>query len=336
MVTAEQRRTAVTTAMTTAEISERRACRFTGFARSSQRYQSRRPPDTELRARLHEIAAQRRRWGYRQLTRVLRREGRRINPKKVQRLYQEEGLQVRRRKRKRRAVVPRTPMPAPTRANERWSMDFVRDTLGDGRVFRSFTLVDDCTRESPAIEVDFSLTGARVARVLDRVAGRRGYPRAIVCDNGPEFAGADLDEWAHQHGVLLDFIDPGKPVQNAFIESFNGTFRDECLNEHWFTSLADAQRTIEAWRIDYETERPHSRLKDLTPREFAQALAKAPSSLTPTTGPSKSPVQSWGSRQSESTRSWRLSVVTRCPCETDGKSATARAASRAARKNMCT
>jgi putative transposase len=227
VVTPEQRRTAVTTAMTTAEVSERRACRFTGFARSTQRYRSRRSPDTALRARLHELAA--RRWGYRQFCRVLRREEWRINYKRVQRVYQEEGLQVRRRKRKRRAVVPRTPMPAPTAANER--------------------------------------------------------PRVISCDNGPEFAGADLDEWAHAHGVMLDFIDPGKPVQNAFIESFNGTFRDECLNENWFVSLSDAQRTIEAWRIAYECERPHSKLKDLTPREFAQALATTTLSLPPTTGP---------------------------------------------------
>lgn len=285
MVTPEQRRTAVTTAMTTAEVSERRACRFTGFARSTQRYRSRRPPDTALRARLHELAARRRRWGYRQFCRVLRREGWRINYKRVQRVYQEEGLQVRRRKRKRRAVVPRTPMPVPTAANERWGMDFVRDTLGDGRGFRSFTLVDECTRECPAIEVDFSLPGERVARVLDRVASVRGYPRVISCDNGPEFAGAALDDWAHAHGVMLDFIDPRKPVQNAFIESFNGTFRNECLNENWFVSLYDAQRTIEAWRIDYECERPHSKLKDLTPREFAQSLASATLSLPPTTGP---------------------------------------------------
>lgn len=285
MVTPEQRRTAVHHVMTTAEVSERRACRFTGFARSTQRYVSVRPPDTALRARLHELAAKRRRWGYRQLTRVLRREGPPINRKRVQRLYQEEGLQVRRRRRKRRAVVPRVPVAVPTRPNERWSMDFVRDTLGDGRVIRCFTLVDDCTRECPAIEVDVSLPGERVVRVLDRVAAVRGYPRAIVCDNGPEFVSAALDEWAHRHQVVLDFIDPGKPVQNAFIESFNGTFRDECLNESWFVSLADAQRTIEAWRIDYECERPHSRLKDLTPREFALVLADATTSTTLTPGP---------------------------------------------------
>jgi len=285
VVTPEQRRTAVHHVMTTAEVSERRACRFTGFARSTQRYVSVRPPDTALRARLHELAAKRRRWGYRQLTRVLRREGWPINRKRVQRLYQEEGLQVRRRRRKRRAVVPRVPVAVPTRPNERWSMDFVRDALGDGRVFRCFTLVDDCTRECPAIEVDVSLPGERVVRVLDRVAAVRGYPRAIVCDNGPEFVSAALDEWAHARQVVLDFIDPGKPVQNAFIESFNGTFREECLNESWFVSLADAQRTIEAWRIDYECERPHSRLKDLTPREFALVLADATTSTTLTPGP---------------------------------------------------
>src|SRR5690606_19498344 len=163
--TAEQRRTAVSHVMATAEVSERTACRFTGFARSTQRYVSVRPPDTALRARLHELAAKRRRWGYRQLTRVLRREGLPINRKRVQRLYQEEGLQVRRRRRKRRAVVPRAPVAVPTRPNERWSMDFVRDTLGDGRAFRCFTLVDDCTRECPAIEVDVSLPGERVVRV---------------------------------------------------------------------------------------------------------------------------------------------------------------------------
>lgn len=283
MVTPEQRRTAVTSAMTTADLSERCACRFTGFARASQRYRTQRAPDTELRARLHDLAARRPRWGYRQFARVLRRQGPRVNRKRVQRVYQEEGLQVRRRKRKRRAVVPRVPMAVPTRANERWSMDVVHDTLGDGRSFRALTIVDDCTRECPAIEVDFSLPGARVTAVLDRLARSRGVPQAIVCDNGPEFAGQDLDEWAYAHHVVLAFIQPGKPTQNAFIESFNGTFREECLNENWFVSLHDAQRTIEAWRIDYETERPHSRLRDLTPREFALALTSAtPSTTTPT------------------------------------------------------
>jgi putative transposase len=232
---------------------------------------------------LHELATKKPRWGYRQLTRLLRREpGPRINYKRVQRIYQQEGLQVRRRRRKHRARVPRVPMPVPKQPNERWSMDFVRDTLGDGRAFRALTIVDDCTRESPAIEVDFSLPGERVVAVLNHLARTRGLPNAIVCDNGPEFAGEALDEWAFTHGVLLDFIDPGKPTQNAFIESFNGTFREECLNENWFVSLTDAQRTIEAWRVDYNTERPHSKLRDGTPREFALNLTStATSSITP-------------------------------------------------------
>jgi putative transposase len=222
---------------------------------------------------LQALATKKPRWGYRQLTRVLRREpGPRINYKRVQRIYQQEGLQVRRRRRKHRAKVPRTPMPVPTQANERWSMDFVRDTLGDGRAFRALTIVDDCTREAPAIEVDFSLPGERVVAVLDRLARTWGKPKAIVCDNGPEFASAALDEWAYRNDVTLNFIDPGKPTQNAFIESFNGTFREECLNENWFVSLADAQQTIEAWRVEYNTERPHSRLRDCTPREFALHL----------------------------------------------------------------
>lgn len=282
MVTPEQRRTAVTLAIETAGISERRACRFTSFARSSQRYHSRRPPDTELRARLHELASRKPRWGYRQLTRVLRRApGPRINYKRVQRLYQADGLQVRRRRRKRRATVPRTPLSVPTQPNERWSMDFVRDSLGDGRVFRSLTIVDNCTRESPAIEVDCSIPGERVVAVLDRLATTHGLPAALVCDNGPEFTSEALDEWAYQHGVKLDFIDPGKPTQNAFIESFNGTFREECLNENWFVSLADAQQTIEAWRVEYNTERPHSKLRDLTPREFALHLTSTAVSPSP-------------------------------------------------------
>jgi putative transposase len=279
VVTPEQRRTAVTMAMETADLSERRACRFLCFARSSQRYRTRRAPQRELRDRLHTLAVLRPRWGYRRLHRLLHREGWTHNRKLTQRVYREEGLQVRRRKRK-RVAVPRTPLTAPTRPNERWSMDFVSDALGDGRKFRAMTLVDDCTRECPAIEVDVSLPGGRVVRVLDRVARARGYPVAIVCDNGPEFRGEALDQWAHQHRVQLAFIEPGKPVQNAFVESFNGKLRDECLNENWFVSLADAQQMIEAWRVDYNDARPHSGLADRTPTEFANELLLTTSSLT--------------------------------------------------------
>lgn len=283
MVTPEHRRTAVTRAQATAEISERRACRFTGFARTTQRYVSRRSPRLELRARLLILAARRPRWGYRRLFVLLRREGWRVNRKLVQRLYREAGLIVRRRTRK-HVAVSRTPLPIATRVNERWSMDFVSDALGNGRKIRALTVVDDFTRECPVIEVDFSLPGERVVRVLAQLARTRGLPRSIRCDNGPEFAGQILDQWAHVHGVLLDFIDPGKPTQNAVAESFNGRLRDECLNESWFVSLADAQATIEAWRVDYMTARPHSSLAGRTPSEFASARQVSATATTHFTG----------------------------------------------------
>jgi putative transposase len=284
VVTPAQRRAAVTDAMLAAQLSERRACRFTGFPRATQRYRAQRPPDTALRTELRRLAERRRRWGYRQLWRVLRRGGERVNRKRVQRVYQAEGLQVRRRRRKRRVSVPRRPLPMPTLLNERWSMDFVRDTLGDGRVFRALTIVDDCSRESLAIVVDFSLPATRVMTALDQLAATRGLPTGIVCDNGPEFTSAALDDWAYHRGVQLDFIDPGKPVQNAVVESFNGTLRDECLNENWFVSLWDAQQTIEAWRIDYQRERPHSSLQGLTPEEFANSLTSGTLGSTPNPG----------------------------------------------------
>lgn len=269
MVTPSKRRFAVTEAREAARISERRACRFTGFSLSTQRYHSRRPAECDLRQRLKELAEKRPRWGYRRLYVLLKREGCKRNRKLVQRLYREEGLSVRRRKRRKMVAVARSPMRSALSANERWSIDFVRDTLANGRVFRGFTVVDDFTRECPAIEVDHSLPGERVAHTLDRLAGERGLPKAIVCDNGPEFQGQVLDFWAHRHGVALSFIQPGKPVQNAYIESFNGKLRDECLNENYFTSLLDARTTIEAWRQDYNETRRHSSLGDLTPTEFA-------------------------------------------------------------------
>lgn len=227
-----------------------------------------------------ELATKKPRLGYRQLTRLLRRQpGPRINYKRVQRLYQLEGLQVRRRRRKHRAKVPRMPMPVPTRPNERWSMDFrAGHVRGRSRVPRP----NDRGRlyaRSSSDRGGLSLPGARVVAVLDRLARTHGLPNAIVCDNGPEFAGEALDEWAYMHNVTLDFIDPRKPTQNAFIESFNGTFREECLNENWFVSLTDAQQTIEAWRVEYNTERPHSKLRDCTPREFALNLTSTATSL---------------------------------------------------------
>jgi len=254
--------------MTAAGLTERQACRYTGFSRSSQRYTATRAPQTALRERLLTLATLRPRWGYRRLHWLLRREGQPVNRKRIYRLYRELGLVVRRRKRK-RVAVPRSPLPTPTRPNQRWSMDFITDALADGRKFRCLTLGDDCTRESPAIETDFSLPGERVVGVLERVGAERGFPEVIVCDNGPEFTSQVVDQWAHHRGVRLHFIDPGKPVQNAFAESFNGRLRDECLNDHWFLSLSDAQHTIEAHRKDHNTARPHSSLGDLTPSEYA-------------------------------------------------------------------
>jgi putative transposase len=263
-------------------MSQRRSCALVGIDRTSCRYVTRRLPDQDLRAKLVALAKDRPRWGYRMLTDVLRRE-RVVNHKKVHRLYKLEGLQVRRRRRKRVVAGKRVPLVPARRANERWSMDFTRDTLANGRAFRTLNIVDDHTRECPAIEVDHSLPGRRVVRVLERLAQTRGLPGTIVVDNGPEFAGRVLDRWAYERGVHLHFIDPGKPVQNAFVESFNGKFRDECLNEHWFVDLRDACRTIETYRRDYNSYRPHSSLGGLTPEEFASRSA----SLQAPTAPSE-------------------------------------------------
>lgn len=280
MVTPAARRQVVEVLRGVHDLSERRACGLIGLNRSTWRYGSRRSENVELRERIREIAATRRRFGYRRIHDMLRREGLVVNHKRVHRLYRLDGLAVRTRRRKRVAVGERRPMAVPTGANERWSMDFVQDTLANARTFRTLNVVDDFTRECLVIEVDTSLPGVRVARALDRVAVERGVPKAIVMDNGPEFAGKVLDAWAYERGVRLEFIRPGKPVENAFVESFNGRFRDECLNEHWFTSLGDARFTIECWRRDYNHVRPHGSLGRIPPAEFA-ARAAALRSATP-------------------------------------------------------
>jgi len=205
---------------------------------------------------------------------MLRREGWVVNKKRVHRIYREEGLTVRLTRRRKRASHLRMVPPQASQLNERWSMDFVADTLLDGRRFRALTVVDNWSRHSPLIEVDFALTGAKVVTALERVAKHRGYPKMITVDNGSEFASKALDAWAYAHGVKLDFIRPGKPVENAMIESFNGRFRDECLNAQVFISLHDARQKIETWRIDYNEHRPHGSLGDLTPREFAEQAAQ--------------------------------------------------------------
>ncbi len=204
-----------------------------------------------------------------------------MNHKRVHRLYRLEGLALRRRAKKKRTREPREPIVVPTRLNQRWSMDFMRDTFASGRTFRTFNVIDDLSRENRTIEVDHSLPGARVVRALDAAAAVHGYPDEIVCDNGPEFTGRTLDQRAYQHGVRVRFIDPGRPVQNAIIESFNGRMRDECLNQHWFLDLADARRIIAAWREDYNTRRPHSALGGRTPEEFARFTeGRSPASPT--------------------------------------------------------
>ena len=245
------------------------------MARSTHRYRSRRAEgDAALRTRLKELAAKRMRFGYRRLTAMLVREGRQANHKRVYRLYREEGLAMRIRQRRRIRWSGVVASPAASKPNQRWSMDFVSDCVSTGTVIRMLTVVDDCTRECPVIEVDTSLGGLRVRRVLDRIASARGLPEAIVVDNGPEFRGRALAAWSEERGVRLEFIQPGKPVQNAFVESFNGRLRDECLNANWFTSLSDARRKIETWRQDYNQQRPHSSLNYMPPAEFARTRAE--------------------------------------------------------------
>jgi putative transposase len=255
-------------------LSKQRACHLTDLQVSSYYYKSRKQDDGPLRRRILQLAEERRRFGQYRIYILLRREGWKVNHKRVARLYREEGLQVRRRKRKKRAAVVRVPLPAPARPNERWSMDFLMDVLSGGRRIRVLAIVDDYTRECLAVETDTSLGGARVVRVLERLAEFRGKPEGIKVDNGPEFSGRVLDAWAYQNKIRLDFIRPGKPVENAYIESFNGRLRDECLNTNEFVSLREAQDLIEAWKDDYNEKRPHGSLGHLTPREFAKQEAE--------------------------------------------------------------
>lgn len=257
-------------------LSERRACALVGLGRSSARYRPRpRPDEAGLRVRLRQLAGERRRFGYRRLHALLRREGVVVNHKRVERLYRAEGLAVRHRARKRVARPGRGRVAAPAAPNEQWGVDFVSDALACGRRIRAFAVLDLFTREALAIEVDTSLPGERVVGVLERVACRRGRPQRLVLDNGPELAGLAVDRWAAARGVRLCFIAPGKPIQNAVVESFNGRFRDECLNEHWFSSLADARRIVEDWRADYNRARPHSALGYRPPEEFRAAFDEA-------------------------------------------------------------
>jgi putative transposase len=251
-------------------LSERRACELAGLCRTTNRYRKRTPEDGELRKRLQTLAELNPRYGSPRLSVLIRREFGAINHKRVERLYGEEALQLPRRRRRKRGKRS-APLPVPKEPNQRWSMDFMSDSLSDGRRFRTLEIVDDFTRECVGIEVDTSFRGSRVAQVCERISAERALPEAIVADNGPEFTSKAFLAWCESRGVRMHFIDPGKPTQNAFIESFNGKFRDECLNEHWFLSLSHARHLIEEWRRKYNEERPHSSLGYLTPRAFRQA-----------------------------------------------------------------
>jgi len=251
------------------DYSQRRACRLVGVAPKVYRYRTRRSDDGVLRTRLKDLAAQRRRFGYRRLHLLLKREGTTVNHKKLFRIYREEKLMVRKRGGRKRALGTRAPMTIPQGANQRWSLDFVSDALADGRRFRVLAIVDDFTRECLALVADTSLSGARVARELDAVIARRGKPHVVVSDNGTELTSTAILRWQQECGVDWHYIQPGKPIQNAFVESFNGRLRDECLNETAFRSLAHARALITEWRDDYNGRRPHTSLGGLTPAEFA-------------------------------------------------------------------
>jgi len=260
MVTPGARREAVAHLRADHAVSERRACLVIGADRTSVRYRRRRGDDGAVRARLRALAAERRRFGYRRLHVLLGREGIRLNHKKLRRLYGLERLQVRRRGGRKRAVGTRAPMTLPEGPNQRWSLDFVSDTLTDGRRLRILAVVDDFTRECLCLVVDTSLSGKRVARELDAIIARRGPPLMVVSDNGTELTSLAILQWSQDRKVDWHYIAPGKPQQNAFVESFNGRLRDECLNETLFTSLTDARTVLAAWQHDYNEVRPHSAL----------------------------------------------------------------------------
>ena len=252
------------------DYSERRACALTRQHRSTQRKPSRRDPRLELRQRMHEIAQTRIRYGYRRIQIMLRREGWPISRNLVYRLYREEGLALRsKRPRRRKMIVHREARVKPSRPNQVWSLDFVHDQLSGGQKFRILTVVDVYSREGLATEVDYRLRAENVVEVLNRLVRQRGAPKFLFADNGAEFTGHLVDLWAYHHNVRIDFSRPGKPTDNAFIETFNGSLRDECLNLHWFDNLAEAKRLIEAWRIDYNVSRPHMGIGNIPPREYA-------------------------------------------------------------------
>jgi putative transposase len=270
MVTPVAKREAVAHLSQVYEVSQRRACVVIGADRTSIRYRSRKPDDGAVRSRLRELAAARRRFGYRRLHLLLGRDGLHLNHKKLRRLYREERLQVRRRGGRKRALGTRAPMTIPQGPNQRWSLDFVSDTLTDSRRFRILTVVDDYSRECLCLVADTSLSGMRVTRELDTLIAERGRPAMCVSDNGTELTSMAMLRWSQETQIEWHYIAPGKPTQNAFIESFNGRLRDELLNETLFSSLAHARVVLADWKDDYNTVRPHSAIGNLPPAAYAK------------------------------------------------------------------
>lgn len=284
MVSPPQRRTVVAQAIAVHGVSERRACAAFGFSRSSQRYRSVRDDDA-VRTRLKELAGERRRFGYRRLHILLKREGVEINLKKTYRLYREEGLAVKKRKGRKRAIGTRAPLPRPDSIGQVWSLDFMSDALTDGRRFRVLGVMDQCSRECLALVADTSLPGARVVRELELLVERHGPPKAIVSDNGTELTSRAVLQWASEQRIEWHYIAPGRPMENGFTESLNGKIRDECLNEHWFETLREAKEIIENWRLDYNTVRPHSALNYETPAAYAAAQGPGSARLAAVAAP---------------------------------------------------
>ena len=280
MVTPAARRNVVAHAVGYHGLSERRACLILGVDRSSHRYRSRRPDDAALRGRIRELAHERRRFGYRRLFILLRRDGEASGRNRIYRLYREEGLSVKKRRARRRATGTRAPILVVARANARWSLDFVHDQTANGRRFRILNIVDDVTRECLASIADTSISGTRVARELTALIAWRGRPGMIVSDNGTELTSNAVLAWASEHRIDWHYIQPGKPIQNAFTESFNGRMRDELLNESLFFGLSHARAEIAAWVVDYNNERPHSALGYRTPAAFAATLVPPPTAAT--------------------------------------------------------
>ena len=272
MVTPDAKRHAVAHLCEVHGVSQRRACDVLSVDRSSIRYQSTRVDNEAERNAIKRISRERRRFGYRRINIMLRREKIFMNHKKLRRIYAEEKLQVRRRGGRKRALGTRRPVGVPNGPNQRWSLDFVSDAFTDGRRFRILTVVDDFTKENVLLVPDTSISGLRVTRELDQAFAERGQPKTIVSDNGTEFTSMAILKWVQDNGIDWHYIQPGKPTQNAFIESFNGKLRDECLNETLFSSLADAREELEKWQEDYNHQRPLSSIENLTPFEFAEKI----------------------------------------------------------------